>query len=222
MSTAPVCVGDKLLKADQSGGMRDIPIILLAAGGSRRMGGIDKLMQDIDGEPLLRRTARRARAVGPVWVALPPAPHQRHGCLKDIDVRVVEIPDADEGMNASLRRTLQALPDDAAGAMILLADLPDLTVEDLETVVLGVDFSSKNLVWRGMTEDGKPGHPVVFSRELFPDLLSLTGDAGAQTVVRDQQDRLELIQLPGQHARTDLDTPEAWKTWRSKQKRQNV
>lgn len=202
--------------------MTGIPIILLAAGGSRRMGGVDKLMQTIDGEPLLRRTANRARAVGPVWVALPPAPHPRNDALDGMDVTIVEIPDADEGMNASLRRSLDNLPDSAAGAMILLADLPDLTVEDLETVVSGVDFSTKNLVWRGMTQDGKPGHPVVFARALFPELLALTGDTGAQSVIQSHRDKLSLIPLPGQRARTDLDTPEAWKTWREKQKRQNV
>ncbi|SDC17671.1 nucleotidyltransferase family protein [Ruegeria marina] len=195
--------------------MDKIPILLLAAGQSRRMGGADKLMQDIDGEPLLRRTARIAQAAGPVIAALPPAPHPRHAALTGLDLEIVEVPDAAEGMNASLRRAVAALPRDAAAAMVLLADLPDLTATDLSCVLGAVDFSTKNLVWRGATEDGRPGHPVVFHKALFPELLKLAGDAGAQSVVQAYRDRLELVPLPGQNARTDLDTPEAWAEWRA-------
>lgn len=196
--------------------MDKIPILLLAAGQSRRMGGADKLMQEIDGEPLLRRSARIAMTAGPVIVALPPAPHPRHGALAGLDIVVVEVPDAAEGMNASLRRAVTALPPQAPAAMVLLADLPDLTAQDLSHVLAAIDFSSKNLVWRGATEDGRPGHPVVFHKALFPELLALTGDGGAQSVAQAHKDRQVLVPLPGQNARTDLDTPEAWADWRAK------
>ncbi|MCE8508951.1 nucleotidyltransferase family protein [Ruegeria pomeroyi] len=196
--------------------MKPIPILLLAAGRSRRMGGADKLMQEIDGMPLLRRTALRALKVAPVIVAVPPAPHPRHDALAGLPVDIVAVPDADEGMNASLRRAVSALADETPAAMVLLADLPDLTSDDLTLVLGAVDFSTKNLIWRGATESGHPGHPVVFHRALFPALLELTGDAGAQAVVQAHRDRLVLIPLPGAHARTDLDTPEAWANWRAK------
>ncbi|NDW43918.1 NTP transferase domain-containing protein [Ruegeria sp. PrR005] len=196
--------------------MDKIPILLLAAGQSRRMGGADKLMQEIDGEPLLRRSASIAMTAGPVIAALPPAPHPRHGALAGLDIEIVEVPDAAEGMNASLRRAVAALPPQAPAAMVLLADLPDLTAQDLSHVLAAIDFSSNNLVWRGATEDGRPGHPVVFHCALFPELLALTGDGGAQSVAQAYKDRQMLVPLPGQNARTDLDTPEAWADWRAK------
>ncbi|MCE8545974.1 nucleotidyltransferase family protein [Ruegeria pomeroyi] len=196
--------------------MKPIPILLLAAGRSRRMGGADKLMQEIDGMPLLRRTALRALKVAPVIVAVPPAPHPRHDALAGLPVDIVAVPDADEGMNASLRRAVSALPDETPAAMVLLADLPDLTSDDLTLVLGAIDFSTKNLIWRGATASRHPGHPVVFHRALFPALLELTGDAGAQSVVQAHRDRLVLVPLPGAHARTDLDTPEAWADWRAK------
>ncbi|MCE8518203.1 nucleotidyltransferase family protein [Ruegeria pomeroyi] len=193
-----------------------IPILLLAAGQSRRMGGADKLMQEIDGEPLLRRSAKIALTAGPVIAALPPAPHPRHGALAGLDIEIVEVPDATEGMNASLRRAVAALPPQTPAAMVLLADLPDLTAQDLSHVLAAIDLSSNNLVWRGATEDGRPGHPVVFHKALFPELLALTGDGGAQSVAQAYKDRQMLVRLPGQNARTDLDTPEAWANWRAK------
>ena len=195
--------------------MSTIPIILLAAGRSSRMGGTDKLMQDIDGQPLLRRTAEVARAVAPVIVALPPAPHPRHDALAGLDVRLVPVPDAKEGMNASLRAALNHLPDTANAAMILLADLPDLTVDDLGTLLRSVSENPNSLIWRGSASDGTPGHPVVFASCLFPQLRSLTGDSGAQSVVRAHRDKVHIEPLPGTHATRDLDTPLDWATWRA-------
>ncbi|WP_170331298.1 nucleotidyltransferase family protein [Ruegeria arenilitoris] len=196
--------------------MTDIPILLLAAGLSSRMGQQDKLMQIIDGEPLLRRAARTAQRAAPVIVALPSAPHPRHDALESLGVVKVEIPDADEGMNASLRGALSHVSTDAPAAMVLLADLPDITSEDLIAVLASVKAHPDNLIWRGSTANGKPGHPVVFDQSLFQHLRKLTGDAGAQSVVRAHAGNVHLHALPGQNALLDLDTPEDWAAWRAK------
>ena len=87
-----------------------LPVILLAAGASSRMRGRDKLMEDVDGQPLLRRQTRLAQSVGPVTVALPPAPHPRYTALTGLDIAPLPIPDAAEGMGASLRRAFADLP----------------------------------------------------------------------------------------------------------------
>ncbi len=194
--------------------MRDIPIILLAAGQSRRMAGTDKLMQSVDGVPLIRRSAQTALQVGPVIVALPPAPHPRQDALKGMDVVAVEIPDADEGMNASLRGALAPVPADAEAVMVLLADLPEITVGDLKQVAESIQEYPNCLIWRGATATGKPGHPVVFARSLFRELRQLTGDEGAQSVVQAHKNAVHIQPLPGQNALLDLDTPEDWARWR--------
>lgn len=194
-----------------------LPILLLAAGQSRRMRGRDKLLAPVDGQPLLRRMAERALAarLGPVLVALPIAPHPRYGVIDGLAITPVAVPDAAEGMSASLRRGLAALPPSAPAVMILLADLPDLTVDDLRSVAKAFDPKSKNMIWRG-TSAGQPGHPVILSRALFPELSSLSGDTGAQPVLRRHKDRVALVPLPGDHAMCDLDTPEAWTAWRNR------
>ena len=194
----------------------NIPIILLAAGQSSRMRGRDKLLEIVDGIPLLRRQVLMAlgTTTGPVFVTLPPAPHPRYGVIDDLDVTLVPVRDADEGMNASIRRGVAALPPDTAAAMMLLADLPDLTTDDLTTCLGRVDLTSGNSIWRGATADGKPGHPIIFAAEHFAGLASLRGDSGGRDIVAAAQDQTQLIPLPDQHARRDLDTPEAWATWR--------
>lgn len=199
--------------------LSDIPIIVLAAGQSRRMGDRDKLLEEIQGVPLLRKQAAMARAVtrAEVIVALPPRPHLRYAALKGLDVTCIEITDADEGMNASLRTAFRALPPDAPAAMLLLGDMPDLTEKDLATVLKEVDPDKDILIWRGATEDGKPGHPIVFASVLFADFQALKGDGGGREVVARAGERVALIPLPGQNARLDLDTPQDWAAWRTRQ-----
>jgi len=199
--------------------MSDLPILLLAAGQSRRMRGRDKLMEEIDGVPLLRRVAGRAcdAGIGPVLVALPPAPHPRHDALAGLPITPVPVPDAALGLSASLKRALAVVPAQAQAAMILLADLPEISAQDIRIVAQSVEIKPSNLIWRGAAEDGKPGHPVVVARALFAELSRLSGDTGAQAVIRRHADQVALVPLPGRHALCDLDTPEDWDAWRAAQ-----
>ncbi|MEX0340157.1 MAG: NTP transferase domain-containing protein [Arenibacterium sp.] len=195
----------------------NMPIIILAAGQSSRMRGADKLMEFVDGMPLVRRQAQMARAVtsGDVLVALPPGPHPRHDAVGNLKVFRVEIADAEEGMNASIRQSFAQLAESTEVAMLLLCDLPDLQEDDIRCVAQAVEKEPDNLVWRGATEDLRGGHPIVFSKHLFPAIAQLHGDDGARSVVAKAKGRVALIPLPGNRARADLDTPEDWATWRA-------
>ncbi|MBL3704160.1 NTP transferase domain-containing protein [Sulfitobacter sp. BDSS02] len=194
----------------------DLPIILLAAGAAARMRGRDKLLEPVDGMSLLRRQAEMARRVtmGPVLVTLPPPPHARYGELEGMDVSLIVVPNPEEGMNASIRAGFAALPEGTERAMVLLADLPELTENDLNEVIHAAVSHRESSIIRGMTEDGKQGHPIIFTAPLFPELTRLTGDSGGREVVAQNADSIALVPLPGQHARLDLDTPEDWAAWR--------
>ena len=193
-----------------------IPIILLAAGASARMRGRDKLLEDVDGTPLLRRQAVMARAVSDrVLVALPQHPHPRYGVVADLDVTLIEVEKAAEGIGASLRSAFAALPEKTDKALVLLCDLPDITGDDLRRVIAAVQTHPDALVWRGATQGGKGGHPMIFDRQLFPAFADLSGDNGGQQIVRSAGARVHLVALPGDRARLDLDTPEDWAAWRA-------
>ncbi|MGA1614500.1 MAG: nucleotidyltransferase family protein, partial [Lutimaribacter sp.] len=85
-------------------------IIILAAGQSRRMRGGDKLLETVQGQPLLRRIQQAAAATGcPVWVALPGPSHPRAAHLLPAS-QPVYVPDAALGLSASIRRAVAALP----------------------------------------------------------------------------------------------------------------
>ncbi len=189
-------------------------ILILAAGSSSRMRGADKLLEEIDGEPLLTRSVRMALATGcPVTVTLPPDRPARLAALQGLAVTPVIVPDAAKGMAASLIAGLRPMPA-SAPVLMVLADLPDLTTEDLQDC-LAVWAKDPLAIPRGAAADGTPGHPVGFPPDLRAELLALTGDTGARGVLTRHVDRLHLVRLPGTHATTDLDTPEAWTQWRA-------
>ncbi|WP_300518694.1 nucleotidyltransferase family protein [Aliiroseovarius sp.] len=188
-----------------------IPILVLAAGASRRMGGRDKLMEPVRGQqPLIRDRAEAALNTGaPVYVTLPRADTIRRVALEGLDVTLVEV---DPGpLGTSLGAGISALPAGIPGVLILLADLPDLTSDDLRTVLNGFDGT----VRRGASAAGVAGHPVLLPRRLFDTLKQVSGDEGARQVLKGED--VILVPLPGDHAVTDLDTPEAWARWRAAQ-----
>ena len=195
--------------------MTDLPILILAAGSSSRMRGGDKLLEEVAGEPLLRRIVRQALATGhPVHVALPVPPGPRQEALAGLSVNRLDVVAAAKGINESLTVGLKAL-DGAEAAMILLADLPEIETAHLQAVFAARQAHPDADVWRGATEAGKPGHPTLINRSLFAPICALEGDQGAQPVLA--KAHMQLVPLPGGAARCDLDTPEDWAQWRTAQ-----
>lgn len=192
-----------------------IPILVPAAGASRRMGNRDKLLEEVaEGRPLIHHVAATALAaeLGPVLVTLPSLTHPRADALDDLDVLLVRVPDRDEGMSASIRAGIGALPAVLRGVMILPADMPELTARDLRQVAAA--FRGDPLpILRGAS-GSRAGHPVLFPGDLVAELGQLGGDRGAAPVIAAHRDRLQLVPLPDENAVTDLDTPEAWAAWR--------
>lgn len=190
--------------------MSDLTILIPAAGASSRMRGQDKLLLTIAGEPLLRRTARMALAANRnVLITLRPEDEARRQVIADLPVTVLEVVNASAGLSASLVTAAAA----AKGAlMVLPADMPDLTAEDLRRMI-DAATQSPEAILRATTASGTQGHPVIFPPDLLPAFATLTGDEGARSILQAHRDRLRLIALPGENALTDLDTPEAWAAW---------
>lgn len=191
-----------------------MPILILAAGGSTRMRGADKLLEPVAGTPLLRVLAQRAHATGqPVYVALPAADHPRADVIRDLGVHLLAVPEAAEGMSGTMRGAVAQLPQTPA-FMLLLGDLVAIRTEDMATVIKAHHEHPDHLIWRGATVDGKPGHPIIFDASLRPAFQTLTGDSGGDPIVRPLADQTCLVPLADDRARLDLDTPEDWQNWR--------
>ncbi|MFV2002653.1 MAG: NTP transferase domain-containing protein [Paracoccaceae bacterium] len=194
-----------------------VEVILLAAGASRRMGAQDKLMLDIDGEALLRRTTKMALAaqVGRINVVLQPDRVDRADALNGLDINSVPAPDWSDGMSASLRAGLGAVSADCDAVIIVLADMPDVSADHLNRLVAAFDVREGREICQAVADNGRRGHPVLFGRRFFEALSNLSGDVGARAIVEQAAEFLTLVPTSGQGALVDLDTPADVARWRN-------
>jgi molybdenum cofactor cytidylyltransferase len=198
-----------------------IHILILAAGQSSRMRGGDKLLEQVDGSACLTTMVNRAlRSRRPTMVVVPDLEHPRAKVATG--ARLVPSPDAHLGMAHSIKAGVAALPDDASAVMILPGDMPEISAQDIQVLADTFDASPDIDILQAATQDGGPGHPIIFRASLFDDFQNLTGDTGAFVILQNHKDRRKLLSLSGQRARLDLDTPEDWENWRQKRKSQDV
>ena len=207
-------------RASRKEARQRIEIILLAAGASRRMKGEDKLLRHVDGRPLLHHAAKVALAssVDRVQVVIPSGHDQRRGALAGLDVEIVETRDWQEGMSASLRAGLANLTPDVSAVVVMLADMPEITTDHVNKLIAAFDAEEGREVCRAQTTDGKPGHPVLFSRRFFENLMDLTGDKGARELLKEVEEFVVAVPTEGDGAVIDLDTPDAWAAWENNRK----
>ena len=146
-------------------------IAIPAAGASRRMRGRDKLLEEVDGIPLLRRQTLAALSTGhPVTVLLPPYNDPRASVLAGLGATQHVVPDADMGMSASLRSAAR-LATGAQGLVILLPDVPGVAQAEIEAVIdLFKAHKDSEPVARATDPSGVPGTPIVFPSRLVPRL----------------------------------------------------
>lgn len=197
-----------------------VHILVLAAGASSRMRGRDKLLLSVKGRPLLRHSVDVASGTGaPVHVALPPDNTARRQVLTGSTAVQIEVPDADLGMSRSLVQGVRAIAAMASGAedgiMVLPADMPGFSTKVLADLISRFR-AEPDLIWRGSTVDGQPGHPIIFPRALWAELAGISGDEGGRSVLRRHGDLVRLVPLPGQMALLDLDTPEDWAAYQGR------
>lgn len=191
--------------------------IVLAAGASSRMRGRDKLLEAVEGQPILRRIALAAleSRADEVIVVMPPEAAARRSALAELPVSIVENPVAEEGMGSSIRTGTAAAIAKADALILLPADLPDMTPAHLDAVIAAFDPEESREICRAVNQSGRPGHPVLFGKRFFESLARAEGDEGARALVSEHGDYLVDVPTPGEGATLDLDTPEQWADWRA-------
>jgi molybdenum cofactor cytidylyltransferase len=189
--------------------MSRICVILLAAGGSSRMGRPKQLLI-YDGEALLRRAARAAMdsACSPIIVVLGAASEESRAVLEGLSVKIELNEDWSRGMGSSLRcgvqRLLREAPD-AAAVIVMLCDQPHVTADVLRRLAEAHATSGKPAI--ACSYAGAFGPPSLFAASRFDDLLRLPDDRGAKSVLAAAAAAADLHLIPFPQGAIDLDTP---------------
>jgi len=181
--------------------------VLLAAGGSRRMGRPKQLLT-VGGQPLLRLVTERMlqAKVSPVMVVLGAESELIAPTLAHLPVHIVVNPAWPEGMGSSIRVGVEAALSHTPGLealIVSLGDQPGLPEGHLDQLIARYHQGRCSLVASRHGPHRLP--PVLFGREWFSALRTLTGDAGAREILR--AERPDFASVPLSDA-TDIDTPD--------------
>jgi len=183
----------------------ELYVIVLAAGASTRFGA-PKQLAKVNGRPLLQlAVARAVELAGPaVTVVLGANAADIAPMLRHTGASVVVNRDWAEGMGSSVRAGVARLPAAADGALLMLADQPAVTTDDLRRLASSWRRQPQCIV--AAQYAGTVGVPAIFPREDFAALHALRGDAGARALLKRGGDRL--VRVPLAAAAIDIDTPE--------------
>ena len=190
----------------------NVPIILLAGGSSSRMRGTDKLLKEINGVSLLRNRALVCLKAtnGKVFITIPPNHPERVAQVSDLPVSVVLTKGSRLGLSHSIKTGLLKISN--TEVMLLLADLVMLSTKDLLNVFKASKTNDTDII-RGINENGVAGHPVLVRNTVFRKLKNLTGEEGANSILKEHIQNTTFVKLPNNNATFDLDTPEEWDAW---------
>jgi molybdenum cofactor cytidylyltransferase len=189
-----------------------ISAVILSAGESSRMGR-PKALLPIGGQTFIERIvgALKQTAVGEVIVVLGHNAVEMRQSIERLPVEILLNPDYKLGQLSSLRVAIRHLEKTAEcdGILVHLVDHPYIDPKLVENMIERFYASGKLIVVP--RHKGKRGHPVIFSRELFAELLAAPIDQGAKAVVNAH--RGETLEVESQDAgvTVDIDTPELYR-----------
>lgn len=161
----------------------------------------------LDGEPLVRRAARRALAAGldPVVVVLGRDAAAVRAEIADLPCEFVVNEDFAGPTSGSLHLGLALLPDATEGAVIVLGDMVEVTDSMIRALVDAARTAPAPLFVSRYGDVTAP--PLLFRRSLFPELLAWTGEGCGKAVVQRHRDEAVFLDWPV-GALADVDTPE--------------
>ena len=192
-------------------GRGGVAAIVLAAGRSSRMAPRNKLLvPDGRGRAMVARVVDGLldSPVQAVIVVLGHRAEEVRAALAGRGVQFVVAPDYSEGLSASLRAGIQAVPADAGAALVCLGDMPLVTGAMVARLVAAYDPGEGRTIV-APTCRGKVGNPVLWDRRYFPEIAALAGDMGARTLLERHSDQVAHVELGDDAVLRDFDTVES-------------
>jgi molybdenum cofactor cytidylyltransferase len=185
--------------------MRNIGAVILAAGGSTRLGQAKQLLTFRD-ETLISRVVRAAAEAGcdPIVVV---AGEIGDGIRQELDstgATVVENAEWQRGLGTSIRRGVQEISESADAVVLLTCDQVLVDRSVIAQLIATQKKTGKRIV--ASSYANTLGVPALFGRSYFEALLALPDDSGAKSLIEERPD--DVASIPFEDGAIDIDTPE--------------
>lgn len=186
---------------------KGIVTLILAAGSSSRLGHSKQLLE-VNGVPLLRKTALAALEADTnrVVVVLGHNHLQHQQIIQGLNVDVIHHTDWQQGMGSSLKAGVSSIlktHSDTQAIVILVCDQPYLTAEHLNVLINTHRTSRASIVASAYAST--TGVPALFDKSMFEELLNLKDDQGAKKILEKHAESIVEIEFPS--GEIDIDTP---------------
>jgi molybdenum cofactor cytidylyltransferase len=189
-----------------------IVAVVLSAGESSRMGR-PKALLPIGNQNFIERivAALKQSKAGRILVVLGHNADEMRQQIEHLGIDIVINPQYKKGQLSSLQSAIRTIEkdDDCDGLLVHLVDHPYIDARLVDLMIQRF-YKTKRLIVVPR-HHGKRGHPVIFSRELFGELLTAPIDEGAKAVVNAHRQETLEIEWQDQGITVDIDTPELYR-----------
>jgi molybdenum cofactor cytidylyltransferase len=198
--------------------MRTVAAVVLAAGSSRRFGKANKLLAEVADHPLITHavSAFAASRVSEVIVVTGPDPQDIQAALAGYAVRYAHNPDHLSGMGGSVAAGVAAIPTDSDGVLICPGDMPGISSRFIDSLIDAFEASGGERIIRPELPDGRPAHPVLWPRRLFPALRQLSGPQGGKQILDALAADVVPLRTESTDTALDIDTMDDLEALRSR------
>ena len=193
----------------------NIGAVVLAAGAGSRLGYRPKALIKVRGKTLLKRLVFSLLDAGlnEVIVVTGHYREQVIPSLSGMPVGYVEQPNAQHHQADSLRLGIKGLKNDFDAVMVLPADMPCLTREDLVALIEVFKHADREIEFVGPLVNGQPGNPVIFTSSISNKIIGKQGDFGSGNWRHQSHPWLLNWETNNMNYVSDIDTPEDLADW---------
>jgi CTP:molybdopterin cytidylyltransferase MocA len=179
--------------------------VILGAGAASRMGR-NKLLLEVGDRPLIRHVIEAASDGGCHVINVVYGDEAVRAAIASSASCVLN-PDPRRGQSSSLRVGLQSLPEEVAGALVMLGDQPLVGSRTVSLLLRSWRREgARPAVAASYGDRGSWRPPVLLDRSLWPEVMSLDGDAGARRLFDERPELLDTVPAAGRP--DDVDTPD--------------
>jgi len=183
-----------------------IAAVVLAAGRSSRLAPRNKLLEPIEEKPIIARVADAALKSGadPVVVVTGFDAERIAEALGGPKLTLVHNPDFARGLSSSLQAGVTALPATVDGALICLGDMPKVDPSVLRALMTAFTGPAAICV---PVYQGRRGNPVLWGQRYFTEMMGLSGDIGAKSLIARHAEHLIEVEVETTSIFEDIDAP---------------